>query len=150
MGHFQLFSLIIAYNGLALCRGDDGRCIDPASRKDASNSAGPDSVGAPRSGHNSAADIDTVLDFLNDQIAVRKELLRIASLAKVDEPLKEGEEPAAATDEKPVEKDACLNDSVHGRDCKWIKNLSVPPLLCKRRTGIADQSRRKPNFISSF
>lgn len=60
-----------------------------------------------RSGHNSDADIDTVLDFLQDQIAVRKELLRIAALAKSDEPLKEGEAPAAM-DEKPVEKDARL------------------------------------------
>ena len=51
-----------------------------------------------RSGHNSDADLDVVLDFLRDQIAVKKEFLRIASMAKSDEPYKE--------DERQLSKDA--------------------------------------------
>lgn len=43
------------------------------------------------SGHRSNADLDVVLDFLKDQIAVKKEFLRIAGQAKSDEPLKEGQ-----------------------------------------------------------
>jgi len=46
---------------------------------------------ALRSGHRSNADLDVVLDFLKDQIAVKKEFLRIAGQAKSDEPLKEGQ-----------------------------------------------------------
>lgn len=46
---------------------------------------------ALRSGHKSNADLDVVLDFLKDQIAVKKEFLLIAGQARSDEPLKEGQ-----------------------------------------------------------
>lgn len=52
------------------------------------------------SGHNSDADLDLVLDFLRDQIAVKKEFLRIASMARSDEPYKDKE------DERHCSKDA--------------------------------------------
>ena len=78
-----------------------------------------------RSGHNSDADLDLVLDFLRDQIAVKKEFLRIASMARSDEPYKE--------DERQCSKDAKeLMDAMELKDATELKDTmdAWPNLLC--------------------
>ena len=74
-----------------------------------------------RSGHNSDADLDLVLDFLRDQIAVKKEFLRIASMARSDEPYKDKE------DERH-----CSKDANELKDAKELKDTmdAWPNLLC--------------------
>jgi hypothetical protein len=62
-----------------------------------------------------------VLDFLRDQIAVKKEFLRIASMARSDEPYKDKE------DERH-----CSKDANELKDAKELKDTmdAWPNLLC--------------------
>eukprot|EP00435_Cladocopium_sp_Y103_P028317 s552_g7.t1 len=78
------------------------------------------------SGHNSDADLDLVLNFLKDQIAVKKEFLRIASMAKSDEPYKDKD--GERQDSKEAKELKELQDAKDAKDAKEFKDDSETSL----------------------
>lgn len=84
------------------------------------------------SGHNSDADLDVVLDFLRDQIAVKKEFLRIASMAKSDEPYKE-DERQLSKDAKEI--DAEIKDATEGPETETSHLLEAARSSIAARPG---------------